>query len=61
MNENSDNSSFGSNKNLTKFDTFKGLLYMFLSCIFRSLFSIFSKYILNYNYYLTSYHLVNIY
>jgi drug/metabolite transporter (DMT)-like permease len=58
MNENSDNSSFGSNKNLTKFDTFKGLLYMFLSCIFRSLFSIFSKYILNYNYYLTSYHLL---
>ena len=58
MYENSDNSSFGSNKNLTKFDTFKGLLYMFLSCIFRSLFSIFSKYILNYNYYLTSYHLL---
>ena len=58
MYENSDNSSFGSNKNLTKFDTFKGLLYMFFSCIFRSLFSIFSKYILNYNYDLTSYHLL---
>ena len=58
MNDKDDNSSFSSNKNLTKFDTFKGLLYMFFSCIFRSLFSIFSKYILNYNYYLTSYHLL---
>jgi drug/metabolite transporter (DMT)-like permease len=58
MNDKNDNSSFSSNKNLTKFDTFKGLLYMFFSCIFRSLFSIFSKYILNYNYDLTSYHLL---
>ena len=58
MNDKDNNSSFSSNKNLTKFDTFKGLLYMFFSCIFRSLFSIFSKYILNYNYYLTSYHLL---
>ena len=58
MNDKNDNSSFSSNKNLSKFDTFKGLLYMFFSCIFRSLFSIFSKYILNYNYYLTSYHLL---
>ena len=59
MNEKNDNnSSFSLDKNISKFDTYKGLLYMFFSCILRSLFSIFSKYILNYNYYLTSYHLL---
>jgi len=34
------------NENTTAFDLYKGLIYMFLSCIFKSLFSIFSKYAL---------------
>ena len=40
------------------FDTYKGLLYMFFSCLFKSLFSILIKYSLNRNESLTSYHLL---
>ncbi len=32
------------NENTTTFDLYKGLIYMFLSCIFKSLFTIFSKF-----------------
>lgn len=34
------------NENTTAFDLWKGLFYMFLSCVFKSLFSILSKYAL---------------
>ena len=34
------------NENTTTFDLYKGLIYMFFSCIFKSLFSILSKYTL---------------
>jgi drug/metabolite transporter (DMT)-like permease len=34
------------NENTTNFDLYKGLIYMFLSCIFKSIFSILSKYAL---------------
>jgi len=40
------------------FDTYKGLLFMFFSCLLKSLFGIFCKYALFRNAELTSYHLL---
>jgi len=40
------------------FDTYKGLLFMFFSCLLRSLFGILCKYALFRNEELTSYHLL---
>lgn len=37
------------NLNTKNFDLYKGLIFMFLSCIFKSLFSILAKYCLKYN------------
>ena len=59
MNIKDDNNlSFTFEKNDNRFVIFKGLIYMFFSCILRSLFSIFCKYILMYNKNITSYHLL---
>jgi drug/metabolite transporter (DMT)-like permease len=40
------NESIDLNSDTSKFDLFKGLFYMFLSCLFKSIFSILSKYTL---------------
>lgn len=39
-----DDNSIDYNESTCKFDLIKGLVYMLLSCIFKSLFSVFSKY-----------------
>jgi drug/metabolite transporter (DMT)-like permease len=39
----SEENSFDYNENTTNFDLWRGLFYMFLSCVFKSLFSILSK------------------
>lgn len=39
----SQENSFDYNENTTNFDLWRGLFYMFLSCVFKSLFSILSK------------------
>lgn len=44
LKERSYEASIEINENTTTFDLYKGLIYMFFSCIFKSLFSILSKY-----------------
>jgi len=46
LNQRSYEVSIEINENTTTFDLYKGLIYMFFSCIFKSLFSILSKYTL---------------
>ena len=46
------------NENTTNFDLYKGLIYMFLSCIFKSIFSILSNYALKYKKDLSSFQLL---
>lgn len=46
LKERSYEASIEINENTTTFDLYKGLIYMFFSCIFKSLFSILSKYAL---------------
>ena len=46
LKERSYEASMEINENTTTFDLYKGLIYMFFSCIFKSLFSILSKYAL---------------